>query len=70
VLVTGAANTSFFHCNFSRTGGNALFFSRGVRGAVVRACEFFSIGDSAVVAYGDMDYETGSALDRDYPSEL
>jgi hypothetical protein len=70
VLVTGASNASFFHCNFSRTGGNALFFSRSVRGSTVRACEFFSTGESAVVAYGDMDYETGSALARDYPSGL
>eukprot|EP01052_Picozoa_sp_SAG31_P026096 SAG31_NODE_2340_length_5920_cov_4.296561_4_plen_524_part_00 len=70
VLVTNAANVSFLHCNFSRTGGNALIFSRSVRGATVHGTEFFSVGDSAVVAYGDVDWETGDARGRDYPSAL
>lgn len=70
VLVTNAANISFLYCNFSRTGGNALIFSRSVRAATVRGSEFFSIGDSAIVAYGDVDWETGDARARNYPSEL
>jgi hypothetical protein len=70
VLVTNAANASFLGCNFTRTGGNALFFSRAVRGARVVGSEFYSIGDSAVAAYGDVDWEAGDARGRDYPSGL
>ena len=70
VVVTNAANISFVGCNFSRTGGNALIFSRSVRAATVRGSEFFSVGESAIVAYGDVDWETGDARARDYPSEL
>ena len=51
VLVTGAASASFTNCNFTRTGGNALFFSRHVKQSAVTDSEFHSVGDSAVVAY-------------------
>lgn len=69
-MVTNAANISFVGCNFSRTGGNALIFSRSVRAATVHGTEFYSVGESAIVAYGDVDWETGDARARDYPSEL
>ena len=59
VLVTGAVNATFSRCNFSRTGGNALLFSRSVRGGGVTQSEFHSLGDSAVVAYGAIDWMTG-----------
>jgi hypothetical protein len=49
VLVTEAVNTTFKRCNFSRTGGNALTFSKANRGGGVTESEFFSTGDSAVV---------------------
>jgi len=61
MLITGAINVTLSGCNFTRTGGNALTFSRFVRDSTVTGCEFFSVGDSAVVAYGDMDWETGDA---------
>lgn len=70
VLVTGATNATFDGCNFTRTGGNALTFSRHVRSSIVRGCEFFSVGDSAVVAYGDLDWDTGDARAGNYPSGL
>jgi hypothetical protein len=70
VLVTNAVDASFVGCNFTMTGGNALTFSRSVRGGGVSQSEFFSIGDSAVVAYGDIDWSTGDARARTYPSGL
>lgn len=70
VLVTGAMNISFDRCNFTRTGGNALTFSRFVRDSTVTASEFFSTGDSAIVAYGDIDWKTGDARGGEYPSGL
>ena len=37
-------------CNWTRTGGNALLFSHGAKNCTVADSEFFSTGDSAVVA--------------------
>ena len=104
VHVRHAVGVSFARGNWSRTGGNALLFSHGVKNSRcassttaaiwrslsrdlrawsdgvsrVSCCsvsdsEFFSTGDSAVVAYGAIDFETGSALGtytRGYPSGL
>jgi hypothetical protein len=70
VFVTGAVNVSFERCNFSRTGGNAITFSRFVRDSSVSDSEFFSVGDSAMVAFGDIDWETGDGRSGGYPSGL
>lgn len=70
VLVTGAVNITFDRCNFTRTGGNALTFSRYVRNSTVTASEFYSVGDSAIVAYGDINWNTGDAREGTYPSGL
>ena len=51
--VRHAVDVSFSRGNWSRTGGNGLLFSHGAKNCSVSDSEFFSIGDSAVVAYGE-----------------
>jgi hypothetical protein len=53
VHVRHAVDVSFSRGNWSRTGGNGLLFSHGAKNCSVSDSEFFSIGDSAVVAYGE-----------------
>ena len=73
VSVTNAANISFTRCRWNRTGGNGLLFSRWVKNSSVTESEFVSLGDSAIVAYGDVDWATGDAHGPNapgYPSGL
>jgi hypothetical protein len=65
------ATVEFMRSNWSRTGGNGLLFSHAAKNCSVTDSEFFSIGDSAVVAYGEIDWESGdAATGPGYPSGL
>ena len=44
--------------------------SRHVRASTVVESEFVFVGDSAVVAFGDLDWATGDARAGEYPSGL
>ena len=77
VLVTGAVNVSFVGGAFADAGGNALTFSRHAKNCSVTDAEFVRPGDSAVVAYGEVDGATGDSivgsaavLPDSYPSGL
>lgn len=74
VHLQGAVNVTFSGCGWRRTGGNGLIFDRYVKNSSVIDSEFVSIGDSAVVAYGDANWTTGDirveSAAPGYPSGL
>ena len=70
VLIEGAINASFTDTRFVDTGGNALIFSRYAKNCSVVGSEFVRLGDSAVVAYGEVDPDTGDGVADEYPSGL
>merc|ERR1712232_1436117 len=70
VVVEGAWNVSFRGSRFVDAGGNALMLSRHTKNCTVANSEFLRSGDSAVVAYGAIDVETGDGTGDEYPSGL
>ena len=52
VFVEGAVSPQVLRCNFTRTDGNALFFSNYVRYALVADSEFSFTGDNGITIIG------------------
>uniref|UniRef100_A0A7S4ESR3 Right handed beta helix domain-containing protein n=1 Tax=Chrysotila carterae TaxID=13221 RepID=A0A7S4ESR3_CHRCT len=73
VVIERAINVSISGCKFTRTGGNALLVTGASKDASIHANEFHSLGDSAVVLLGAVDWRSGDASSlhsANYPSRI
>ena len=61
VFVEGVKNFLLQNCTFDSPGGNALFLSNYIRGAVIEGNEFVYTGDNAIVSAGSTDLINGTS---------
>ena len=61
VFVEGAANVTLDGLRFDQCDGNALFLSNAVRDCVVKDCDFWRTGDSAIAVVGSTRLMDGTA---------